>query len=301
MYDYEGIISNIVMPKLMDVRYTNPWRQLLQYATEDKKKYGGGRITIQVQTGQTSNAANYTRSSVDAVADTAEFATAYWDKIYQQAAGEVHNIDLSEAEAGGLPAVEDLLTKAVNDAFDGLWDLIFDDILAQWRLDILNSGDYSDASLSRTTYPLLTVYNDVVNATITEADLDDAQYNVKLDHNNVNPRDYMWRMGPAVDRKLQPQLALFNNWTAENNDNMPIDGGAAPIKSYGGAGIDVMNGMTTGDVMYLRMKDSIVHRHMALRRVVKPTGADSIKVNLYTGINGYVLNPGLQALLANKD
>jgi hypothetical protein len=256
MYDYEGIINNIVMPKLMDIRYNNPWQQLLQYATEDKREYCGERITI----GQNSD------------------VEAYWIKIYQPAVGKVHIIDIYESEVGGFTAVEDCLTKAVNDAFDGLWGLIFDNILAQWRLDILNSGGYSDAGLSRVIYPSLATYNDFVNATITEADLDDVQYYIKLGNTDVNLSDYVWRMGSDVEQDLKPH------------------GGVAPINSYGGSAIDIMNGMMTGDVMYLRMKDAIVHRHMPLRHVVKYNGY-MIEVNLRVGINGYITNPGMNALL----
>lgn len=301
MYDYSGIITNVVMPKLMDLRFLNPYRQLVSLGTEDTRQYGGSRITLRHQTAQTSNARNYTKADVDPVSDTTEFATAYWSKIYQEASGEAHGIDLSEARNGGLPEIENCLTKAVNDAFDGLWDLIFDDIIAQWKLDITTAGTYSDAALSRSTYARLACYNETTDTTITKSHLTAAQYNVRLYNNGIDPKRYMWLMGPAVNYKLQPQLALQHNWNTQNVNYNPVDGGAAPLATFGGARIEEMNGLTTGDVFYLDRANAIIHQHRPLEQKIVPSGRDSIKVILRCGINGYITDPRRQALLTNKD
>ena len=62
-----------------------------------------------------------------------------------------------------------------------------------------------------------------------------------------------------------------------------------------------MTGATTGDVFYIRPQDVRIHMHRAVSMVPVPSGRDSVKVIIRTGINAYVINVGLQGMMINKD
>lgn len=299
-YDVAGLIRDVIVPKIEDSRFVKPYRDLASQFTEDSQNTGGPKITHQIVTSTTSNARNFTKANVDPLPGTFDAVDAYWNYTYQETAAEVFNIDINQAFSDGLKGVENLLTDAISKEMDGLWELIYDNVYAQIKLDLLNSGTYSDAALSRVTYPTLATYNEVTDTTITVALMRACQFNTTLNKNGTNYNQYRFIMEPTVYHQFAPQAALLNTWNTQNN-NTPINGGYAEIGNFEGTPISTVQGMTVGDVFFVRPGDVHIKQHRPLTFTTVPSGRDSIKVIMRTGINAWIENVGKQGMMTNKD
>lgn len=303
MYDFDaaGLVLDVVLPGMEDARFYAPWDEFAANFTVDNINTGGKTWRHTIKTSSVSTARNFTKSDVDPVAGTFDTAEAYWNFIYQEAAAEVHEIDINQAANGGIKAVEDLMKSAIDDAFTDLWDLIFDDVYAQIKLDLTASGTYSDAALNRTTYPVLAPYNETTDATITVPFVRNCQYNTQLNKTATGGNQaYNLIMEPAVLHAFRPQAALLNTWN-ETNNNQGYSAGYAPVADFEGSKVTSPQGMTTGDVFFVRKPDVQVKKHMDLGVKVVPSGRASIKVILRVGVNGRVINVGKQGMMTNKD
>jgi len=284
-----------------DARFYAPWEEFAANFTVDNINTGGKTWRHTIKTSSVSTARNFTKSDVDPVAGTFDAAEAYWNFIYQEAAAEVHEIDINQAANGGIKAVEDLMRSAIDDAFTDLWDLIFDDVYAQIKLDLTASGTYSDAALNRTTYPVLAPYNETTDATITVPFVRNCQYNTQLNKTATGGNQaYTLIMEPAVLHAFRPQAALLNTWN-ETNNNQGYSAGYAPVADFEGSKVTSPQGMTTGDVFFVRKPDVQIKKHMDLGVKVVPSGRASVKVILRVGVNGRVINVGKQGMMTNKD
>ena len=300
MYDIEAIIQDIILPDVEDLRFHKPLQELMSIGTKDKEKYSGGSIRKVIKTDGTSTARNYTRSDVDPQSGSVEHVVAEWDLIYSEGAGEAHGIDLSQAEGKGLQAVENVLREAVDDAYADLFDLMYDNCYSQIRADLLNSGTYSDASLNRTTYPVLGVYNETNNTEITVAHLQAAQFQSRFNKKVAGPvGEYTYVLEPTVNYKIQPKIGALNTWQQNNSGAKPVDGGYAPAATFQGSPVKEIGAMTVGDVMYVHRKKVHFYMHRGLVAKVVPSGKDSVKVILRCGLNAYAMPHG--ALLIDKD
>jgi len=302
MYDFDtaGFIQTVVMPEVEDTRFVKPYRELVSNFSEETENEGGPSIVKQLITSSTSTARNFTKSDVDPQSGTFAGAVARWDYTYQEAAATVHNIDINQARNKGVLGIENLLTQSVGMAADGLWSLIYDNVYAQIKADLLNSGTFSDAALNRSTYPTLALYNDVTDATITVSDLRTCQFQTTFNKNGVDPSQYVFLMEPTVYHQVQPQIALLNTWN-QTNTGAPVKGGYAPIAEFQGSKVAIAQGMTVGDVFFIRPQDVKIRKHMEFTTEVKQTGAFTTKIILRVGINAYVENVGKQGMLTNKD
>lgn len=303
MYDFDaaGLVLDVVLPGMEDARFYAPWEEFAANFTVDNINTGGKTWRHTIKTSSVSTARNFTKSDVDPVAGTFDAAEAYWNFIYQEAAAEVHEIDINQAANGGIKAVEDLMRSAIDDAFTDLWDLIFDDVYAQIKLDLTASGTYSDAALNRTTYPVLAPYNETTDATITVPFVRNCQYNTQLNKTATGGNQaYTLIMEPAVLHAFRPQAALLNTWN-ETNNNQGYSAGYAPVADFEGSKVTSPQGMTTGDVFFVRKPDVQIKKHMDLGVKVVPSGRASVKVILRVGVNGRVINVGKQGMMTNKD
>jgi hypothetical protein len=302
MYDYQGLIRDVVQPEIMETVWVKPWDQLRERFTVDDKEYGSGSIVKDIRTSITSNARNYTRADVDPVAGTFGHATAKWTKIYQETAAEVHNHDIAEAANGGITAIAALFQDAVMVETEQLWQLIYDDIYAQMKLDLTLAGTYSDAALNRTTYPTLQPYNELTDTQITVALMRTMMFQTTLNKKVVQPQSYQLLIESAVNYALKPQVALLHSWVLNDKPaNQPFDGGYQALGNFEGAEVFSPQGMTTGDVFYARKQDMFVKHHYPLKFDTVPSGRDSVKVVMRVGVNGYVYNPGFGGMMTLKD
>lgn len=304
MYDFDaaGLVLDVVLPGMEDARFYKPWEEFASNFTVDNINTGGKTWRHTIKTSSVSTARNYTKADVDPVAGTFDAAEAYWNFIYQEAAAEVHNIEINQAANGGIKAVTDLMANATEDAFKDLWALIWDDCYAQIKLDLTASGTYSDAALNRTTYPVLAPYNETTDTTITVPFVRNCQYNTQLNKNATGGNQaYRLIMEPAVLHAFRPQAALLNTWNAANNNNQATSYGYAPVGDFEGSLVTNPQGMTTGDVFFVRKADVQIKQHMGLRTTVVPSGRDSVKIILRTGVNARVINVGKNGMMTNKD
>lgn len=300
-FDVAGLIRDVIVPKIEDARFVKPYRELAGQFNEDSMNTGGPKITHQIITSATSNARNFTKADVDPVAGSFDAVDAYWNYTYQETAAEIFNIDINQAQGDGLKGIENLVTDAVNREMDGLWELIYDNVYAQIKLDLLASGTYSDAALSRVTYPVLAPYNEVTDTQITVALMRGCQYGTTLNKNNTGGYGaYRFIMEPAVYEALKPQVALLSTWN-QTDSRGSYAGGYATLGEFEGTPVSVVQGMTTGDVFFVRSQDVHIKQHRPLTFTTVPSGRDSVKVIMRTGINAWVENVGKQGMMTNKD
>lgn len=300
MYNYEALINEQILPQLEDSRFVKPYRDLVAPFTEETYNPGGPALMHQITTSTTSNARNYTKADVNAQAGSREDVVAKWNFTYQHTAAEVHNIDINQAANGGAKGVRVMLTDAIEKEMDGLWELIYDNVYAQIKADLLASGTYSDNALNRATYPTLVPYNEVTSTPITVALMRAMMYGTRLNKNTTPKSTYRIIAEPSVYELFRPQAALLHNWNTANVNNSGVDGGYAPLDTFEGSPIMEVQSMTTGDVFYTRKQDVIITKHRALSMEPEPTGTDSMKVNIRVGINARVVNVGKQGMMTNK-
>jgi hypothetical protein len=304
MMDFQSLTDEIVMPGIINTVFNKPWEEFKLVGTEDTEAdiQDGSTISQKIITSVSSPVRAHVRGDVDPTAGSFVDTKAVWDKIYQETALEVHNIDISEARKGrGIQGVTDLLTKAVELEMPNLWEKIYTDVYGQWKLDLTASGTYSDAALNRTTYPTLACAGyEATNGAITLAYMRACMYTTRLNKKCGPKSGYEIVMDPVVYNVFKPLVAALHQYPvnpAPSASNM----GYQDIDSFEGSQLVSPTGMTVGDVFYCRKQDMRIQMHRPLEWRVVPSGADSIKIVYEIGVNGYAINPGFNALMVTKD
>lgn len=302
MYNYEDLIPNEVQPGVEEDVFRKPYADLVKHFTEDKKVKTGHFIERNIRVSSTSNVANYDMEDVDPVAGSFESVKAGWAKIYTHCMVEVHNIQIEEAAAdGGIDAVSNLFQDAIREETENFWGKIFENIYAMIKADLTASGTYSDYAISRSAYPVLAPYNDVVDTGITPGALRTCQFTTGLNKKTTGRGGYLFLLEPTVLNDLTPQVAQLTTWVQNDpQQGKPIAGGWQPIASFDGTTVAECQGMTVGDGFYIRKEDVMVQQHRPLKMYPVPTGRDSVGVVLRAGVTAYVKNVGKQGMLTNK-
>lgn len=300
--DYNEIVQRELQPDLVDTvvyRKLDPF--LANFNVQEPKK--GDRITSKYRLGHTSNAAFYDKSDVDPAVSTHTLKKPYWTKVFSHGACEVHGIDISNDRPGGSSI--DMLADAIRKETESLMDVNVGGIYTQIKKDVDSSSvAYSDASLSRSTYPLLVSHEEATDTAITLALMRAAIKAITL-NKGTSISDYLCLMEHAVYYVFKPLAAAIHAWNindASANSRLPM--GYQDVANF--EGLDIANprdfpSMTTGDVLTLRRSDVNVVVHRPLEVVLRESGRDSIKAVLRTGVNVYVDNPYLQSKMTDKD
>ena len=301
MEDYSQLLREVIEPYIMETHFVKLLNDLKAISTFETIERGGASITVPVRTSVSSNAAAYDKTDVDPVAGTFVATDATWTKVYQHTAAEVHGIDLSQAKNGGNPSVTSLIQDAIAMEFAELEDLIFDAILTQWKLDIDSSSTYSDAALNRTTYPTLASQEDSTTVPLTVA-LARSHSNACRLNKLCGPKSgFQWVMATAVEEGFTPRAAALHGWNLnDTRRGAEVDLGYQAANSFEGQLIYSPTGMTAGDVFYGRKQDFKIRQHRPFAIEQVPSGRDSAKFVMRTGINGYVINPGFCGKQTNK-
>lgn len=301
-HDYNEWIQRVLREEIYDTVFKtsiDPWLNLFGRAPV----VGGDRITEKFRTALTSNAAAYTKVDVDPTPSTQTIIKPYWTKKFYHSAVEVENIDISNAKNGGTDL--DLIGDAIRSETRSLMNVVNSAFLAQILADVDSSGTaYSDASLSRSTYPTLASYEETTDAAITH-DYWQAMINAVIDADAkaTGPiSGYVALTEQAVSNVLREVGAALHSWQIVN----PAPGsgqsyGWQPMEYMEGLQVYVMPGMTTGSVFMLRKQDVkvTIHRDLEIEQV--PSGRDAAKFVLRLGANVHVVHPGFQAKLLSKD
>jgi hypothetical protein len=298
MYNYDELIRESVQPGIEEDVFFKPYEDLVKHFTEDTKNESGPAIVRDIRVSVTSNARNYDKTDVDPIAGSFDTVTAKWTKIFQETAAEVHNIDISNA--GSTDAVVALFTDAIKLETNSLWALIFEDVYAQIKLDLLASGGYSDENLNRGTYPTLSPFNEVNAVGITPALMRQMMHSTRLNKNTSPVQGYKILMDPVAYYSLAPQVQLLHTWNVSGVAGQAIDGGWQPIGNFEGSDLATISGSTVGDVFFIRPQDVRIRKHRNMTITTVPSGRDSVKAIIRTGIQAYVINPGLQGMMTNK-
>lgn len=300
--DYNEIVQREINPELVDTVVYDKIEPFTKYFVKEEAKKGD-RITSKYRLSHTSNAAFYDKSDVDPAVSTHVLKKPFWDKVFSHAACEVHGIDISNDRPGG--STIDMIEDAMKKELEALMDANVTAFYTQLKKDVdSTSVAYSDASLSRSTYPLLVSHEEATDATITLAYMRAMIKAITLNKNS-NLADYICLMEGSVYHTLKALAAALHTWTMnDTRSNQQIDMGWQQMASFEGLTIanpGEFTNMTTGDVLTLRRQDVKVVPHRPLETQIVQSGRDSIKVVLRTGINIYCDNPYLQSKMTDKD
>jgi hypothetical protein len=214
----------------------------------------------------------------------------------------VHNIDISQAAAGGQPSINNLARQAVGEAMDSLFDMIYDDIWTQVKLDIDATGTYSDAALNRTTYPTLASDEDNTDTGITLALVREQVNAARLNKNSGGKSEFMHVMETQVYERFEPLVASLHSWVLNDlKAGTAYAGGYQSVGSFEGVPVVSPKGMTTGDAFFLKPKDLKIkyHRDISIEKV--ESERDSQKWVIRVGVNGFYLRPGFAGKQTLKD
>jgi hypothetical protein len=302
MYTYQQVMNDVVIPEITETLFKKDWEWLRGMFSEMPSSWvgGGSQIEKRICVAETDTARNYDRTDVNPESGTATFLTAKWNKIYSDTAFEVHGIDMNEAKFGGVTEIADILQDASNRAYRNLKNRLFANLYTMLKADIDSAAAYSDAAISRSTYPRLASYEENTDTAITLAIARAARNAVTLDE-AVTEQEYLWIMQQAVMNVFRPLAAAELTWNTTGVKGQEYAAGYQPVGSFDGTDVQSIPGMTTGDVFILRPQDVYISNHMALEAEMVPSGKHSLKGVMRIGVNLIVDNPGYQGKLTDKD
>lgn len=303
--DYNEFIQRELVPDIVDtVIYPKlePWKKLfgIRPSTE-----GGDRITSRYRVGFTSNAGATTKADVYKASATQTNVKPYWTKLFYDGAGEVHQIDISNAASSSERSkVQNMIGDQLRKETESMTNVVVSAFLAQILADVDSSGTaYSDASLSRSTYTTLASYEEETDATITLAYARGLIQGV-TQGKPVALRDYICLCDDAVYNTWQNLAAALHTWNKTNVNYAGEDMGYAEMASFERLAIadpQDFYTMTTGSVFMLRRQDVNIVEHQPLIVKEVESNRHSTKLVPFWGINLYVDNPYYQGKLLNKD
>lgn len=300
MLDFNEFIQRELRPEIIDTVILNGLEAFIRwFGIEDP--LSGDRITSKYRLGYSSNAGYYGKGDSDVAAGTQTLEKPYWDKVFAQGAAEVHGIDMSN-DRGDQNL--NMIGDAVKLEMETVMSILLGGFYTQLKKDIDSSSiAFSDASLSRSTYPLLVSYEELTDTAITIA-LMRAMMKALTLGKGTKISDYLCMMEGTVYHVLQPLAAALHTWNTVNVANRPVDMGYSEMASFEGLKIsppDEFASMTVGDIITVRPKDVRIQNHRMLDLTPKPIARDAIYIAIYTGWNVRCENPYLNGKMQNKD
>jgi hypothetical protein len=302
MHDYSDLIENVLLPGLEKTKLVKPYEDMKALFNFEAMNDGGAQIEKDIQVTNPTTARNFTKTSVDPVAAKPTYKKATWLHKYSESAFEVSRIDLNQAEGRGDVAVENLIRDAMKECWENLNNVLFDNFYARVKADLLNSGTYSDAALNRSTYTVFAVTNDITSVALTYGLLRSLRNTVT----NGSPvgrnvqSEYIWMIENTCFDTVEPQLNLLTTWNA-TNDGAEKDAGWAPIGKISGVPSYKTEGMTDGDVFFLRKEDIHIREHMPRTITYTDPGRFSVKGIMRIGVTTWVEKCWAHGMMINKD
>jgi len=298
--DYNEFIQRVLRAEIYDTVYKRKIA-VLKALFPNESPVGGDRLTEKFEVARSSPAAAYTKADVNPSPASNTLVKPYWNKKFYHTACEIEGIDIANARNGGTDL--DLVRREITKEVESLMDVVFSAIFTQITADVdSTSVAYSDASLSRSTYPTLASYEEATDTAITIA-LTRAMINATMLLKNCGPRSgYVMLMEENVFNVFNPLAGALHTWTFNDvGQNDSVDTGYRPARSFEGVSVEVPSGMTTGDVFLLRRQDVRLTEHMPLEIEQVPSGRHSVMFVPRIGINCHVVHPGFQGKMTSKD
>jgi len=301
MYNFSDLIENTVLPGLEATKLVKPYEDLKNTFMFDTVNDGGDRVQKKIQVTNPTNARNFTKADVDPVSPTPTYLKAHWLHKYSESPFEVSEIDLNQAMGRGDVAVENLITNAMKDCYENLINLLFDNVYARIKADILQAGTYSDAAHDRGVYTVLAVHNETAATALTYGLIRSCR-NTVTNGKSVGQNlaeEYVWLIENTAFDTLEPELALLTTWNA-TNDGQAKDAGWAPIGKIQGVPTYKTEAMTDGDVFFLRKQDVHIREHMPRRITYVDPGRFTVKGIMRIGVTPWVERCWAHGLMTNK-
>ncbi|MCK5610764.1 hypothetical protein KAR91_53320 [Candidatus Pacearchaeota archaeon] len=300
--NYQQLLEDVITPELTETVFKKDYDEFEKLFTKDPKTGGGSQIIDTQRTSEDSTARSVTRDDVNGVSGSFETVKVEWDKQYQDVTFEVFDIDISEAQNGGITTVSDLILDAGKVAMRDLKEYYWNQLYARLKADIDSSNGYGDNSISRSTYPTLASQEDNTDTPITLALLRSNLNAALLNRNTGGKSRYMHMMETSVYETFEPLAASLHTWNindAKAGDK--VDAGYQVIGNFEQVNVISPQGMTTGDLFSLRPEDVFIRNHMPLNIKQVESDRASKKFIAMSGITSRVKNPGFQVKQTLKD
>lgn len=298
--DYQPLIDDLLDAGMIETVFSKDHKDLMALGVVEPFT-GGSTVNKQIRVSEDVTAENYDRNDVNP--DGGDFLSVQgtWNKIYTHVGFEVEGLDQVESTADSNKSIRNLITDQANLATRALSRKLFANFMTQIKSDIDATGAYSDASLSRSTYPTLASYEEATDETITLAYLRTARNNRFLNRDVGPVGGYTWWMEQAVFDAFNPLAAALHTWNTEGVADKKYDAGYQQVGNWEGINVVTTPGMTTGDVFLLRNQDLRFRPTQDFHIEQVPSGKHSAKFVMRDGWHVRVDNPGFQAKLTNKD
>lgn len=300
-YSFQGYIDDVVQPTIMETVYTTDLQPMLDIFNTDPYAKGGPNIVKPICVSENYEASNYDRTDVNPSPGYFETAQAHWVRQYQHVAFDVHGIDNSQSKDGGLKQIQSLIQYESNKAFKKLRAKIFENFYARLLADIDDTATFSDAALSRSTYPTLASQVNNTDATITLQLMRDEKFATQL-NKDIDEESFIWIIEPIVYKKVMELIGADKTWTI--NDpvaGQKIAGGYQEAASFDGDRLVKLPGMTVGDMFFLDPMDVYVDQHRGLEIEQVDSGKDSVEFVMRIGMDMWIDQPGTKLKMNNKD
>ena len=299
--DYNEIVQREIVPGLIDTIIYDALEPFYKWFSS-KEALKGDLITTKTRLAHTSNAGFYDKSDVDVAPATHVLKKPYWEKVQAQGYISVHNIDISNDAPGG--STMDMIADQIDLELRKMVDLHQAAFFTQIKADVdSSSAAYSDAALSRSTYPMLVSYEEPTDATITLAYMRTMMQTIIL-NKGKSLKEYVGILEGTTWHTFKALAAALHTLNLVTVAGVSADMGYPDIQNFEGLALanpEDFTNMTTGDVFMLRRADVSITAHMPLRVMSKQSGADTVDFALYMGSNIHVDNPYLQGKMTDKD
>lgn len=298
--DYQGIIQEIIQPGIVDNIVTPKMDKLNALFTRNTMIKSGSTIQDVNALTETSAGGAFTRADANPPSMTWTNATPYWNKVYYHEKAKVRREDIAENRSDPA-AIQNLMQDAIFRATRQLMSNVFSGCIAQIKLDVDDSSDYSDGAITRSV-PLQS-YEEDTDATITLAYMRGATDAIEL-KDDIDWREYIWLMEKNVWKAAHPLMSVQGADSAQWIENDPADrikSGYQPVTSFDTVSVDREFGMTVGDAFLLNRGDVQIQEHFPyeIEEVQEDEFAMTWVVRI--GVNCWVRRPRFQAKLTNKD
>jgi len=300
------LVRNVWMPTLIKAVFKNNWI-FNQKLFPIVKAKGGRSIDEAIQVTITTDVGTFEFD--DVMGDpftTTEVKASFNKKHYQETARLFKMYQDYMAEGGteiqSLDAVKEVLATGLDNLIDKMTETMITDMINQ----IDDSAAYSDAALSRSTYPTLRSYVDSDAEALSLPDLDGAisalRARTTWGAGVKDPQRDLAILVPAVlQEKIASLVGSAAQMTYSAQSKEQIDGGQILWTThYGNLPVEIVPGMTSTTLLVVHKPD------IKIFETKKPTWTPKSELaytDLWHGVASYnivVSNPNNHAKLTGK-
>ena len=303
-FDDTALQSDAYLAKAESILYYNNWifdQDIIEQVGPEGCP-AGPNIPFGIEYSHTDNGGTFSYADPMPESDDTSAVAAYFEKTpYQKTARTYGVLQAYEQGFGNrMPYSQNSLSDmtAIEKTSKKLRDVITAAVILEFETQIDSSGNYSDASLSRSTYGLAS-YEDTSGGDLTLAHLEDAIENGQgstygsvvdpaTEYDIALPRNQMTNLGRLGAGNVGESFNEANFLAMVRMDeDKPIDAGRITrTKTFEGISLRVVPGMTDTVILFLRRGTNSVYTWWSLEVEPKDVAAKQHSYLITMGVNG---------------